>query len=100
MRQTRIAALVILMVVACGIGRTQNVSLSERLEITEADGAYSLTVPVSELIMTVPKGELVSSDLPGSPTSPRYFSLTEETSSLIVSDWFEPEQSFKGIKQF
>ena len=46
----------------------------QTLTITEADDAYRLSVPVSRLVMTIPKGSLTSGNTPrrGSATSPRY----------------------------
>ena len=67
------------------------------LHITQTKDAYQLDVPVSKLTMTVPKGSLESKK--GGSGSPRYFYF-EDKNGLIISGWFEPAESFAGIKKF
>ncbi len=72
------------------------------LRIQETQQAYSLSVPVSKLVMTIPRGvpPLKAQALEGSPDNPRYFSLTEESRALFISGWFESADGFKGIAAF
>jgi hypothetical protein len=85
----------------CRAGICQE-SKATTLEIAEMAGNYVLTVPVSRLIMTIPKGGLALATNPagGSASSPRYFYLEDKTLNLIISGWFEAEQGFPGIKEF
>jgi hypothetical protein len=71
---------------------------SERLTVTEKDGAYEVIVPVSRLVLTIPKNQLVRSN--GGSNNPRYFYLNDRARALIVSGWFEPERAFKGMNAF
>ena len=64
--------------------------------------AIELTVPVSDISLTIPKGNLapVEESSSGAQTSPRYFHLTDAGRGLSVSGWFEPANSFKGFEAF
>lgn len=74
---------------------------SESIMIKQRDGVYELTVPVSRLIATIPRGDLV---LPKNSAvaagSPQYFILKDETLHLIISGWFVAEQGFPGVREF
>lgn len=72
------------------------------LEITEADGNYILTVPVSALVMAIPKGGLESNTNPagGAADSPRFFYFEDKSNRLLISGWFESDEGFPGIKEF
>ena len=85
----------------CRAGICQE-SKATTLEIAEMTGNYVLSVPVSRLIMTIPKGGLAvaTNSAGGSAGSPRYFYFEDKTLHLIISGWFEAEQGFPGIKQF
>lgn len=78
----------------------QNVPPDQRLQMSDAGAAFIFTVPVSSLALTVPKGDLLPANSHQDSTSPRYFHLEGKTSGLIISGWFEPEPSFRGIKPF
>jgi len=67
------------------------------LQITEVGDNYRLAVPVSRLVMTIPKGKLKQTTNPGS-NHPRYFYFIDGTFNL--SGWFEPSQRFKGVDDF
>ena len=83
-------------------GASQQAPNQAALQITEATDSYVMSVPVSRLIMTVPKGRLVRGDpaIGGGTASPRYFYLDDKASALVISGWFESDQGFAGIKQF
>src|SRR6266849_4992765 len=72
----------------------------EAIEITETGGAYRLSVPVSELTMTLPRGNWFRKDksaLGGGTANPRYFYFEDaKEESLILSGWFEPDRLFNG----
>ena len=78
----------------------QDVPGNEQLVITEKGDSYVVTVPVSRLAMTIPKGKFVPSKPDAGSKSPRYFYLQDKGSALIISGWFEPEQSFVGLQKF
>lgn len=85
-----------------GVATGQESPKAASLEITESAGSYVLTVPVSRLVMTIPKGGLtLAENTRGAVArSPRYFYFTDKTLHLSISGWFESEEGFAGIKQF
>jgi hypothetical protein len=87
---------VLLAVTACAAP-----SRTAGIEIQTREAAYELTVPVSRLTMTIPKGGLLPATPSGagSVDNPRYFYLEDTALRLIVSGWFEPEQRYPGIEQ-
>lgn len=70
---------------------------STRLAVVEREGTYELTVPVSRLVMTIPKAALVPAK--GGNDSPRYFYLADKAAGLIMSGWFEPAERYPGLQQ-
>jgi hypothetical protein len=74
---------------------------ADALEIKELQDSFELSVPVSRLIMTMPKGNLSRKNLGagGATNNPRYFSFVDSTSGLIISGWFEPEESYRGAEK-
>lgn len=72
------------------------------LTITEAAGQYVLAVPVSRLVMTIPKGSLriAPTAVGGATGSPRYFSFASESPALIITGWFESADGFSTIQAF
>jgi hypothetical protein len=89
-------------VLFCKVGVCQESSKATTLEILKSNGNYVLTVPVSRLVMTIPKGKLALkvNRAGGSADSPRYFYFEDKDSRLLISGWFESDQGFPGIKQF
>jgi len=75
--------------------------VDEQLAITQTDDSFRLSVPVSRLVMMIPRGDLKAVHEAGSggSASPRYFHLEDER-GVIISGWFEPAQSYKGITRF
>ena len=73
-------------------------SPSEPIEITDEKELIRLTVPMSRLVMTIPKGNLTHARNPfgGAADNPRYFYFRDEVLKLEISVWFEPRQSFSG----
>lgn len=72
----------------------------EALEISESSTSYRLSVPVSQLTLTVPRGNWARQDksaLGGGTANPRYFYFEDASDeSLILSGWFEPDRLFSG----
>ncbi len=73
---------------------------NETIEVTQVGNAYRLSVPVSQLTMTLPKGSWFRKDksaLGGGTANPRYFYFVDEKEeSLILSGWFEPDRLYGG----
>jgi hypothetical protein len=72
------------------------------LVTTIAADTIELAVPVSEISLRIPKGDLapVEKTRTGAQASPRYFHLADADRGLSVSGWFEPASSFKGFEAF
>lgn len=71
------------------------------LQVTELDNGYQLSVPVSQLIMTIPKGNLLQKKNGGgnSADSPRYFYFEDKKQGIIVSGWFESSAGYSNFNQ-
>ena len=102
MNGTRTSIFAAVVVLFCKVGTCQESSKATTLEIVESAGNYVLTVPVSRLVMTIPKGGLAMrvNRAGGSAGSPRYFYFEDKDSALLISGWFESEEGFPGIQQF
>jgi len=72
------------------------------LHVIEKNGAYELSVPVSPLVMTIPKENLSPQRNPsgGSANSSRYFYFADQKKALLISGWFESANGFKGMERF
>jgi hypothetical protein len=76
---------------------------SVTLKISQDPTSYTLTVPVSRLVMTIPRGDLqLQRGAPGGASgSPRYFLFEDKSDPvLIISGWFESADGFKDIESF
>ncbi len=102
MNGTRASIFAAVVLLFCKVGTCQESSKATTLEIVESAGNYVLTVPVSRLVMTIPKGgpALKVNRTGGSSDSPRYFYFEDKDSALFISGWFESDEGFRGIKQF
>ena len=73
----------------------------ESIEISEVNGSYHLSVPVSRLTMTMAKSNWSPKDkssLGGATQNPRYFYFEDEKeASQIMSGWFEQDHLFRGV---
>lgn len=76
----------------------QEVPVSERLVVTQKSDSYEMAVPVSRLLLTIPKRQLLPSK--NNVPSPRYFSFEEPGRTLVISGWFEAESAFLGLDLF
>ena len=74
----------------------------DRLLISHTEDSYVLTVPVSRLKMTIPATSLSQQviKIGGSTNNPRYFNFSDPSRGLVLSGWFEPASSYRGIKAF
>jgi hypothetical protein len=79
---------------------TREVGPQDRISISEAESAYEVSVPLSRLIMTVPKGAIVrdTSQRGGAMDSPRYFRFHDRASGTILSGWFEPASRYVDLR--
>lgn len=69
--------------------------------VTEGD-TLVLTVPVSKVHLSIPRGNLTRYEEPGSgaTASPRYFQFRDDAKGLVISGWFESESSWQSWKKF
>ncbi len=76
--------------------------VDQQLAITQSDDSFRLSVPVSRLVMTIPRGDftVVHESGSGGAASSRYFHFEDAPHGIIMSGWFESAQSYGGIKQF
>jgi hypothetical protein len=74
---------------------------SERIAVVEAGDTLRLSVPVSRVIMTIPRSglTLVPSLAGGATSNPRYFHLEDPARGLAISGWFEPARLYSGLKK-
>ncbi len=102
MHKLKAAALALLIALSAAPCFADEVSTDSKITVSKTKGGYELTVPLSQLIMSIPAGNLVQvTDTPGyADNGPRYFFLEDKSQGLIISGWFEPEQRFPGLKQF
>ncbi len=72
-----------------------------RLVINELGNNFELTVPVSRLILSIPKGGLAigTNKRGGATESARYFYLADAAEGVIVSGWFEPAARYTDLGQ-
>src|SRR6185369_6675418 len=63
----------------------------QKISIKSFDDRYELTVPVSSLVVTIPKGRLALQNqaIGGATDSPRYFKFEDRDRGIIISGWFE-----------
>ena len=106
MRTTNLIVALAASFLAAACSTTSGPRSNESLEIAETKSAYRLSVPVSQLTLTLPRGNWSRKDksaLGGGPANPRYFYFEDaKEESLILSGWFEPDRLFSGsaVKQW
>jgi len=88
--------------VSVALATTVSAQSAATLRVAESGDSYRLSVPVSRLEMTIPKGAFSVAEIPGrgATASPRYFQLADHAHGVIISGWFEPAEGFKGIDAF
>jgi hypothetical protein len=103
MRTIRILIPAVLTLSFCAIATGQEAPENISIQITEQAEKYVLTVPVSRLVMTIPKSgfkRMTVSPTHGATGSLRYFIFEDAARQLIVSGWFESDDRFAGIKKY
>lgn len=72
----------------------------QRLVVAETADSYELSVPVSRLVMTLPRGQFSVVTLPGTDANadPRYFHFQDATRGIVISGWFEPSTLYEGME--
>jgi len=86
-----------LLLVACA---STGPTAAHRIAIGDTGEKLEVTVPLSKLIMSLPKGELrlVEKNQGGATASPRYFYLEDRSSGTILSGWFEPAERVSDLQ--
>lgn len=74
----------------------------DRIAVIERSDEYELTVPVSRLVMNIPKKGLTQKGGPraDATASRRYFYLEDTTKHFALSGWFEPQNEYPGMAKF
>jgi hypothetical protein len=74
----------------------------DAIQISQRGNNYALTVPVSQLTMSIPRLGLIQKNNParGSTDNPRYFYFKDPNTGLLISGWFEPEKGYSGVQNF
>jgi hypothetical protein len=77
-------------------------SADATIRIRELEQVFELSVPVSRLVVTIPKAGLVRTKNPlgGSADHPRFFYFVGGANLTFISGWIEPAQRFSGIEKF
>jgi hypothetical protein len=91
-----------LMLLALTVTHRGNEPDAAKLHINTTATHYELTVPVSRLIMKIPKGGLLPAaeqNIGGATASPRYFRFVDEAKGLTISGWFENANGFTSAKK-
>jgi hypothetical protein len=93
--------LVVFFLLLGGCAANDDVRPEERIRIDEADGRYIFSVPVSQLVMTLPRNgwRMKDNNIGGGTSSPRYFYFEDKAANAYMSGWFEPARLFTGTRQ-
>lgn len=77
-------------------------SSSTELAVTSDRDHITMSVPVSRITISLPRGSLERNGGPsaGSAASPRYFRFDDPKQGIIVSGWFESANQFEGFEKF
>jgi len=75
---------------------------AESILIKENEQTFEISVPVSNLVLVLPKANFNSALPPqreGSMASPRFFQFADNTTGVGLSGWFEHARGFDGVKE-
>jgi hypothetical protein len=74
----------------------------DAIQISQRGNNFVLTVPVSQLTMSIPRLGLIQKDNParGSTDNPRYFYFKDPNTGLLISGWFEQGKGYSGVQNF
>jgi hypothetical protein len=89
-------------VLSLALGGAATAQSDPALTIAESGDNYRLSVPVSRLVMTIPKGAFTVANVSagGATASPRYFLLKDAVRGVSVSGWFESSGGYAGFDAF
>jgi len=73
-------------------------SRDAHLVIAETDETFRLSVPVSRLVLTFPRGGFGADLIDEETDGPRYFSFNDRSRGAMMTGWFEPANSYRGIE--
>lgn len=84
------------------VGLSHAAPADQSIAIETNKRTFILTVPVSRLTLSIPKGSLAlkNNSNGGSTDNPRYFYLEDPQLHLIISGWFEPARGFTDFDTF
>jgi len=79
----------------------QNPPASTSIDIRAIGDSIQVTVPVSQLILAVPKAsfDIEKANGGGAAGSPRYFKLMDQSTGQIVSGWFESSDRVGDLRK-
>ena len=75
---------------------------SDRIVIIEEPKAFVMTVPVSQLVMLIPKEGFTQGNThrADATASSRYFYFEDKSKVIFISGWFEAQSEFPGMTKF
>jgi hypothetical protein len=97
----RARAILPLLVIAMGFAAPIAVadeSREDRIVIAETAETFQVSMPVSRLVMTFPRGGFGAELLDEETDGPRYFSFTDSGRGAMMTGWFEPAVGYSGIE--
>src|SRR5450631_2411682 len=102
MRRVRSSLYLAVLLCASGGAALASDTADASLVVTVEGDSIVLTVPVSQVKVVIPRGNLTRDEEPGSgaTTSPRYFKFSDADKGVVISGWFESEASWQGWKKF
>lgn len=103
LRPASLLALLAFALAVAGASGAPAPAKEEVLQVSDSSGRFIVTVPVSGLTMSLPKGGLIEgrNARGGAAAHPRYFFFQEkgEDFGIIVSGWFEPQEQFVSARK-
>lgn len=97
----RIAPMAFVAILATvSICNAQKAPAPSTIDIRTSGESIEITVPVSNLVLAIPKGsfEVEKSSGNGARASPRYFYLRDRPAGQVVSGWFESSDHAADLK--
>ncbi|MBA3030154.1 MAG: hypothetical protein FP816_15280 [Desulfobacteraceae bacterium] len=94
--------LTILLIILSCLNGPVIANTAESILIKENRETFEITVPVSKLILILPKDGFKSAtpkQREGGTKNPRYFKFADSTSGVTLSGWFEHAKRFEGVKK-
>ena len=96
-RRILLATLCLLLPQSARTQQPANVTLT----VARDSANYVLAVPISRLVMAIPRGSLrVIPQGNGGPKGPRYFFFEDPAQHMQISGWFESSEGYKDIQTF